>query len=969
MPESPSDDRVSRKLDQLEQQLRVLSARLDRLESGAAPVAAGRAALTAGPEPLASAEPPPLPPPPADAAPPKPEPPAPAPAPPPEGAWKQTLRELQVPPLAGEKNLEVRIGAWWTTRIGALFAVICVVFFGVYVSRQAPPWVRLIELLACAAGLAGLGLFLRRRYERFGAVLTAAGLALFYFSAFAAYALPAVKVIDDLVAATLVQFMAAGLMVGCALALRSSRLAAMAVFFGYAAAFFALSADLHHFALLSSIALAAGAALLYVRPGWLHPYVFAIPLTYFLYACSPWYQWQANRTLPGFGTCLGYLLSYFAVFGAADFIALRRGQRASELTRRFLQIASSTAAVALGYMTVASFFNERLAEFYFLFGAVLLGAAALYYFTRHPDALMQVYLAKGLALVTLGVITLYAGPVRWLTLAAQSLVLLWGARRSRLRVLEAAMSVTWLVSFLYFIEHLDRLGALSAALTLWSRDGLLALAYFGFSALLFCLQARWLGQPPAHPGAAPTGPLPLGSVDTVSPTLRENLNFLYGAALGLVGLLVSVSFIDANHRPIGLVALAGAAVGAGLFFRVWIPYVGAAILLLAAHIGVWRFGAAAAPAALWFNAAAAVLFTLAMSFLLYHRTCRRPAGWAPESLALTDGLLHALWMLTFGVALGRTLPLESFLMGCAFTAVGAAVLATRAPLYRLADASVFPLLYALGLWLLARAPTVHDRLLLAGRPEWLWLATLGAGAYYVAAAAWPSLRSRLTWMTASGFRHVLHAALFGFIGWYTLTQVYRGGPLMLAEAIAGGLILLLAGKPAIRSAAWLALAYLLIAHAVFHAHLHHAGHRAFILQSILAALLTVWFALTLPRLPAAPGRAAARRLTWLAGLMALGLLFRLFAAPTGPLHHYTSALWGLSAIGIFLAGLWGRSKPLRVAGLIGLALCVPRVFIVDISSTLYRIAAFGVLGAVLLLVGFLYHKYRDAITRFEADQA
>lgn len=47
-----------------------------------------------------------------------------------------------------------------------------------------------------------------------------------------------------------------------------------------------------------------------------------------------------------------------------------------------------------------------------------------------------------------------------------------------------------------------------------------------------------------------------------------------------------------------------------------------------------------------------------------------------------------------------------------------------------------------------------------------------------------------------------------------------------------------------------------------------------------------------------------------------------------------------------------------MAGLSGLALCIPRVFIVDIDSTLYRIGVFFVLGVVLLWVGFSYHRFR-----------
>jgi uncharacterized membrane protein len=72
-------------------------------------------------------------------------------------------------------------------------------------------------------------------------------------------------------------------------------------------------------------------------------------------------------------------------------------------------------------------------------------------------------------------------------------------------------------------------------------------------------------------------------------------------------------------------------------------------------------------------------------------------------------------------------------------------------------------------------------------------------------------------------------------------------------------------------------------------------------------------------------------------------------------------LWGEVAIALFVVGLFARERVYRLVGLAGLALCVPRVFLVDLDSTLYRIVAFVVLGLVLLWVGFSYHRFRHLI--------
>lgn len=93
---------------------------------------------------------------------------------------REWLEPLQLWPPSGEENAEVRLGAWWATRIGALLAVIGVVFLGIYVSRDASPWVRLAEVGAVTAGTIGLGMWLERKLPKFGAVLFGAGLALAY---------------------------------------------------------------------------------------------------------------------------------------------------------------------------------------------------------------------------------------------------------------------------------------------------------------------------------------------------------------------------------------------------------------------------------------------------------------------------------------------------------------------------------------------------------------------------------------------------------------------------------------------------------------------------------------------------------------------------------------------------------------------------------------------------------------------
>jgi uncharacterized membrane protein len=140
-------------------------------------------------------------------------------------------------------------------------------------------------------------------------------------------------------------------------------------------------------------------------------------------------------------------------------------------------------------------------------------------------------------------------------------------------------------------------------------------------------------------------------------------------------------------------------------------------------------------------------------------------------------------------------------------------------------------------------------------------------------------------------------------------------------------------------------------------------------MALATAAITLGAVLSLSRFAPWLGREARRQAEWIGGLAALAMLDLLFLQREGTLSHYVTVFWGLSAIAIFVAGLAARSRPLRVTGLIGLALCLPRVFVIDIRSTLYRIVAFMVLGGVLIGVGFLYYRFRDWIERLDEDEA
>ncbi len=73
-----------------------------------------------------------------------------------------------------------------------------------------------------------------------------------------------------------------------------------------------------------------------------------------------------------------------------------------------------------------------------------------------------------------------------------------------------------------------------------------------------------------------------------------------------------------------------------------------------------------------------------------------------------------------------------------------------------------------------------------------------------------------------------------------------------------------------------------------------------------------------------------------------------------------SAVWMIYGSGLMLVGFWKRSAFVRWQAIVLLAMTVFKVFLVDISTLErgYRIAAFIVLGAILLAVSFFYQRNR-----------
>jgi hypothetical protein len=225
------------------------------------------------PEPvrLTVPEPPPLPlPAPVEALLPEPEPePEPAPA---------VVAETPRP----ERNWEAILGGNWLNKAGVLLLVIGVALLLRYSFNHLEAIGRVAMGAAIGSAMLAGGIWSERRpaYRLFGHGLVGGGWAALYFTAFAAHALPAARVIESAAVGSALLAVVAIAMIADSLRYRSQTVTALAYFLG----FLTLGiSELSGFALAASVPLAGSLLFLARRFGWRMMARAAAPVAYLLF--------------------------------------------------------------------------------------------------------------------------------------------------------------------------------------------------------------------------------------------------------------------------------------------------------------------------------------------------------------------------------------------------------------------------------------------------------------------------------------------------------------------------------------------------------------------------------------------------------------------------------------------------------------------------------------------------------------
>jgi uncharacterized membrane protein len=82
-----------------------------------------------------------------------------------------------------------------------------------------------------------------------------------------------------------------------------------------------------------------------------------------------------------------------------------------------------------------------------------------------------------------------------------------------------------------------------------------------------------------------------------------------------------------------------------------------------------------------------------------------------------------------------------------------------------------------------------------------------------------------------------------------------------------------------------------------------------------------------------------------------------------------SILWGSYSLFLIAFGIWKKNKPIRIGAIALFGITLIKLFFYDIShlNTIAKTIVFVSLGVLLLVISFLYNKYKHLISENETE--
>src|SRR5262245_7587259 len=226
----------------------------------------------------------------------------------------------------GARAFEMRLGTYWTVRVGIVLFLTGMVFAGNYAYHnffiKLTPLGKVLLLYFVGGGLLGAGTWWQRRgvnetLKNYAQVVFAGGLALVYFTTYAAYHIDAMHVIDSPLIDGLLLLGWAGFMVWIADRKKSEVLALFAVGLAY---YTSVITRVGSFTLYSNVLLTLAAVFFLVRNRWAALTFASLVATYTAYGYWRFFdgnQWHWVSPESGLWHGTYFLMSYWLLFTAA----------------------------------------------------------------------------------------------------------------------------------------------------------------------------------------------------------------------------------------------------------------------------------------------------------------------------------------------------------------------------------------------------------------------------------------------------------------------------------------------------------------------------------------------------------------------------------------------------------------------------------------------------------------------------
>ena len=842
------------------------------------------------------------------------------------------------PPLAkaapAEKgSFEMRLGTYWLVRIGIVMVLTALVFFGnlayhTFISKLGPAGKVSLLYLASASLLVAGGWWQRKAakesLKNYAQVLFAGGLAAVYFTTYAGHHIPQLRIIESpgLDGALLLAW--AGFMVWVADHKKSEVLALFAVGLAY---YTSIITRVGYFTLYSNLVLTAAAVFFLVRNRWATLTFGSLVATYAGYAFWRFFngsEWHWASPEQGLWTGTYFLISYWVLFTAAVFLS--RDEKFAGQNRAGFLTMNNGAFFSGFLLTMLQVNTGGFWKFALIFGTVLLGLAEVARRVLAAEPLAKnAYLTQGLLLVTVGLITKFAGLQLAMILAAESVVLLVTGQQRKNRVLLAGAYI-------------------AAALAIgWGMDGM---KQFDSSGL-------WLG-------------LGLGALMMVNTILthRESINPSIPplrpqpAYFSILALLIWLIALWNNTQP-STFPLVLAAAALLLTLSIYVLRVPEITFLSQGYLVMaqvkWVFDVFdTGPTPPWWNPLLMIAITLGLSH-----------WWQRQKVLTLRSQIDVVWQALYALAiigviygwLGPKLALPAWLAVTSLLAVGitaygvftrAWLLAVCGQIFMLVSGVQFVLQLAQVKppWPLALAPIAALGLLSYATVTWFQRQPDDSGRV-----------SPLLLQIAMLYRWVALAMSI----WWVCAYIPERERIWLL-ALLGLWVFVWAGWQRNREALLFSAAFNLVALIHFWLPLL-AAPRVYWpnLVVILILLAQRQIALRLPeRYPFGPQVHTA---IIIVGGLSLWRFLSLWVLQQQPAGFFLTAGWSMLALAFFTAGIALRERIYRYLGLGVLACALGRVVIIDVwkLEQLYRILSFMALGIVLLVLGFIYNKYQEKI--------